>query len=118
MAKYSGIVGYVLTEETRPGVFVPVVKERKMRGDVLALSKRYDGGDKVNENISLNHRISLIGDPFAFENFIYLKYVTYMGVRWEVSSVEVQKPRLILSMGGVYNVQATGSTGGTNQILP
>jgi hypothetical protein len=30
-------------------------------------------------------------------------YVEFMGTKWKITNVEVQYPRLILSVGGVYN---------------
>ena len=32
-----------------------------------------------------------------------MRYVEFMGAKWKISSVEVQYPRLILTVGGVYN---------------
>ena len=32
-----------------------------------------------------------------------MRYVHWMGALWEVNSVEVLNPRLILTIGGVYN---------------
>jgi hypothetical protein len=103
MAKYAGEVGYVKSVETRPGIFTPSEQVRFMRGDILSQSKRYEGSDKVNDDISLNNRITLLGDRYAFENYMFLKFVTIDGIRWKVSSVEVARPRLILTVGGEYN---------------
>lgn len=103
MARYAGEIGYAVTAQTEPGIYSPVLKPRKMVGDVISASKRYEGSDKVNSNITLSHRISVLGDAFAFENFMFIKYATYLGTKWEVISVEIQRPRLILSLGGVYH---------------
>lgn len=35
MAKYYGIVGYVITEETSPGVWGEVTNERPYYGDIV-----------------------------------------------------------------------------------
>ncbi len=105
MAKFHGIVGYVLTEETSPGVFTesdPPI-EKTYFGDVIRMTSKTMSGESVNDNFTINHRISIVADPFAYENFCYIRYVNWMGTLWKVSSVEVQRPRLILAVGGVYN---------------
>lgn len=103
MAKYAGLVGYVTQEETVPGVWIPVATERKMRGDVIGLGYSFQENEKVNDDITLQHRLSLVGDPFAYKHFTTIKYVHYLGVKWKVTGVQIQRPRLILSLGGVWN---------------
>lgn len=103
MAKYAGLVGYAITEETHPGIWEPVITEKMARGDLLRLVNTVEPGDKVNDNVSLNNRISIVADAFTLENFQNLKYAVYLGVRWKVISVEVQRPRLVLTLGGEWN---------------
>lgn len=103
MAKYSGLVGYGTQTETSPGIWNTEIAERPMRGDVLSRSRDYVGSDKINDDIEIQQRISIVADPYAYQNFTNILYVTYMGAKWKVTSVEVQRPRLILSMGGLWN---------------
>lgn len=103
MAKWSGMVGYILNEETYPGVIEEVSQDRPYRGDLLQNVVRTQSGDQVNDDITIGNSISIVADPFAFENFHAIRYVTFMKSKWKVSSVEVRYPRLILSLGGVYN---------------
>jgi hypothetical protein len=103
MAKFSGLVGYVTQEETVPGVWSPVEKPRMMRGDVIRRSSTNQNDDKVNSDISLSHRVSLIGDAFTFNNYINIKWIDIDGYKWEVSSIEIQRPRIIVSLGGPWN---------------
>lgn len=103
MAKFTGLVGYVTPTETSPGIWQSIPVERKMRGDVFRLASSVVGDGKINDDVDIQQRISLVADPFAYENFSNLKYVTYMGVKWKVTGVEVQRPRLILTLGGVWN---------------
>lgn len=105
MAKYYGTIGYAMTTETAPGVWEEQIVERQYYGDVLQYSKRYQSTEHANDNIEISNRISIVADPFAYENFIFIRFVTWMGIKWKVSSVEVEYPRLILSIGGVYNVE-------------
>lgn len=105
MAKYFGKIGYAITKETAPSVYEEEITEREYYGDVLSFSKRYQNTEYVNDNIEINNRISILGDPFAYENFLYIRYVTWMGQKWKVSSVDVEYPRLTLTIGGVYTVE-------------
>lgn len=103
MAKYSGLVGYDTQEETVPGVWSPVVSPKKMKGEIIRQTSSSQNGDKVNNDITLNHRVSLIGDAYAFGNYYNIKWIEIDGMKWTVSSVEVQRPRLVLSLGGLWN---------------
>ena len=102
MAKYAGKVGFATQEETSPGVWVDTIVERTMRGDVIGSSSRFIPGDSINDDITLGHRISLMGDPYAYENFTGLRYITYVGVKWFITGVEIQRPRLIVTVGGTF----------------
>lgn len=103
MARFYGKVGYSTTVKERPGVFIPDIEERSYYGELTRNSSKWQTGSSVNDNISVNTEISIIADPFAYANFSSIKYVEFMGVLWNVTAVEVQRPRLILSVGGVYN---------------
>lgn len=102
MAKYAGKVGFAIQKETSPGVWTDEIVERKMRGDVIGASSSFRPGESVNEDITLGHRLSLMGDPYAYENFTGLRYITYLGVKWRITGVEIQRPRMIVTVGGMY----------------
>lgn len=103
MAKYSGLLGYVTQVEKVPGVWVPEATERKMRGDVLSMGQSYQQGEKVNDDIALNHRLSIVADPFLYENYTNIRYATYLGTKWRVASIEINRPRITLTLGGIWN---------------
>lgn len=103
MSKYFGKVGYGVPEETRPGVYKPQIVEKEYYGDIVRNIRRYEGSGKVNDDLNINMSLSIVADPFAYQNFHQIKYAEYMGAKWKASSVEVQRPRLILTLGGVYN---------------
>ena len=104
MGKFYGSVGFVITEEKEPnsGVFVENKIERKYYGEVIKNTRRYQASETVNDNISLGNEISILADPYAFENLCFIRYVEFLGHLWNVSSVEIQYPRLILSLGDIY----------------
>ena len=104
MAKWYGKVGYVLSEETIPGVWEPKATERPYFGDIIKnISKWVVSNTTANDDLNVSNQISIVADPFAYEHFSAIKYVEFMGAVWEVTSAEVQYPRLILTVGGVWN---------------
>ncbi len=102
MTKFYGKIGFVKTEETSPGVWKAVYEERYYAGDVIKKFYRSDNGSKVNPDLNLNNSISIITDDYIYENLVYIAYVEWLGSLWKVTSVEPQRPRLILEIGGVY----------------
>ena len=103
MAKFYGTIGYAVTEETVPGVWSENIAERMYYGELVRNTRKLQTADQLNDNINVANEISILADPFAYENFHSMKYVEFMGIKWKVTSVEVQYPRLILTVGGVYN---------------
>lgn len=103
MPKFYGNIGYAISKETAPGVWVEDIVEYKYSGDVYRNTRKLQSGNQVNDSIDISNEISILSDPFANENFHSMRYVTYMGAKWKVSSVEVRYPRLILTVGGLYN---------------
>lgn len=105
MAKFFGIIGYGKTIETRPGVWNKQITERPYYGDLVKNSRHLQSADKLNDNIVVSNEISIIADPFAHQNFHSMLYIEFMGAKWKITKVEVQYPRLILTIGDVYNVE-------------
>ena len=104
MAKWYGKVGYIINEEVSPGVWAHKPTEREYFGDLLSgMRSRWSASGKVNDDLNVSNKISITADPFAYQNFHSIRYVEFMGANWSVSNVEVQNPRLILTVGGVYN---------------
>lgn len=103
MAKFAGVIGYGEAAEIRPGVYDDVITEVLYFGDVIRNSRRLQEGEKVNDDLAVGNSISIVADQYANEHFFAIRYVNWAGVNWKVSTVEVQSPRLILRLGGVYN---------------
>ena len=103
MAKFYGNIGFEITTEIRPGVWMPTVVERTYRGDVIRAGYNWQNSNKVNDDLSISNQISIVSDSFANQNLGFMKYVTYMGSKWRIQSVNVEYSRLMLSLGGIYN---------------
>lgn len=103
MAKFSGKVGYETYVDDGNGIWNKEVTERKCYGDIIRNRRHNDSSDKVNDDLSLGNEFSIVSDSYARENFPRMLYLEWMGTKWKISNVAVQYPRLILSVGGVYN---------------
>lgn len=103
MAKWFGKIGFAETKETSPGVWEEQITEREYFGDLTRNTRRLQLSEYLNDDVTIANEISIISDPFANQNFHAMRYVEFMGTKWKVSTVEVQYPRLILSLGDIYN---------------
>ena len=101
--KYSGYIGFVKTEETSPGVYKENRTSRRYRGDVLRNVRRFSGADKVNEDIVVSNELSIVADDYMTSNLSYMKWVTWMGSKWKIQSIDIQFPRINLTIGDIYN---------------
>lgn len=103
MNKFYGKIGFAETIETSPGVWTEEIVERNYYGDIIMNVRRLEGAQQVNDNLNVNNRISIVSDPYANSHFHDMRYIELFDARWKVNSVEVQFPRLILTVGNVYN---------------
>ena len=101
--RFSGKVGYGVTVETSPGVHEDQIHERSHFGDVVRNSVKFQAGESVNNDLSVSNSVSIVADAYANEHFFAIRYVEWGGALWSVSDIEVQPPRLLLRLGGVYN---------------
>ena len=103
MAKFYGKLGFEQTNETSPGIYEEEIIEHNYYGELIRNTRRLEQGASINDDVIITNQISILADPFIRKNFHSLRYVTYAGSKWKVTSIEVQYPRLILSIGGEYN---------------
>lgn len=111
--KFYGKIGFGETVEKSDGIWVEksdgiwvdTIVEKDYYGDILKNVKRSEDAAKVNDDISISNQLSIVSDPYLTNHFHAIKYVTMFGTNWKVTSVEVQFPRLLLTLGGVYNGQ-------------
>ena len=103
MARFYGTIGYVKTVETEPGMWEEQKTERQYSGELVKNTRRLESSGGVNDNINISNEVSIVADPYAYENFHAMRYIKFMGAKWKISNIEVRYPRLILTIGGVYN---------------
>lgn len=101
--KWSGKIGFVETKETRPGVWENVTTERNFYGDVIRDIRKNQSSGQVNDDINISNRISIVSNSFVRDNLAFVKYIEFMGTKWKITDVEVRYPRLVLTIGGLWN---------------
>lgn len=107
MAKFFGIIGYTITEEKSPGVWVDKVYERSYTGDVIRATRRWNSTENVNPNLTISDTISIVADEFTLANMHAMKYVKWRGATWAIDSVTIERPRMTLAIGGLYSGNTT-----------
>lgn len=103
MARFRDVIGYGETVETAPGVWEDSITDKIYTGDVIRNTLRVQQAQEVNSDLSVSHSISIVADAYANEHIFAIRYVRWQGSLWKVENVEVQRPRLLLRLGGVYN---------------
>ena len=106
MAKFCGIIGFAATVEDpdNPGIWEEKIVEKQYRGDLIRVMRRTQStSNSVNDSITISNEISIVADPYIQENMYAMRYVVFGGAKWKIETVEVEYPRLKLSIGGLYN---------------
>lgn len=112
--KYSGKIGFWIDDvEIRPGVYKSEIVEKPYRGDITRTSQRWKSTENLNDDLMVNNRISIIADLYLNNHISSIKYITFMGNKWKVSSIEINYPRVIIDMGEVWNGVNSKQTTGT-----
>lgn len=104
MARFYGAVGFVFeATETSPGIWTHEKAVRNYYGDIMKRRMSWEKGQAVNDDIKINHQISILADEYAEKHPYAMKWVMWKGVKWKVTSIEYERPRMILTLGDVFN---------------
>lgn len=103
MGKWAGEIGFAENKEVKPGIWRDVTIARRYKGDEHRVSRRLQGDDRLSENPMISNEISIVADAFAFENFQNIRYIVWHGAKWKIKTITVDRPRLTLEIGDVYN---------------
>lgn len=103
MARFHGKIGFGQAVETKPGSWEDAITEKSYYGDVDRANQMFQQGEHLQDDVKVNASISIVADAYANEHISAIRYVVWAGVYWKVSSVDIQRPRLILQLGEVYN---------------
>ena len=100
---YLGYEGPSVEDPPDSGIYKASVVERVHTGVIVKHRRNQDNATSINGVMSVNNDISIVGDPYALEHLHNLKYIRWNNVCWTVTSVETDTPRIIVSIGEVYN---------------
>ena len=100
--KWYGTIAFKEEVEEEPGVWVPKLVPYSYYGDILQLSWREQQGDKINADLTVSNKLSIVADQQLQQNFHKIAYVTFGGAKWTISNVTVNFPRLTLDLGPIY----------------
>lgn len=100
--KWFGTIGFREEVEEEPGIFVPKVVPKQYYGDVLRDSWKEQLGDKINSDLHISNKLSVVADQYLFNNFHKIAYLEFGGAKWTVSDVEVVERRINLNLGSLY----------------
>jgi len=105
MAKFSGKIGFVRDRETYEGsgIWLEEKIERTYRGDIINDVVKWQDSTRVNEKLNISNKLSIVADTFAMMNVGIMRYVEYLGTKWKIMTVEINRPRIVIYLGGVYN---------------
>ena len=102
MSKCSGVIGYSLVVETQPGIWSETIIDKPYYGEVITDNRKYDN-NAINEDLNISNKISIVSNSFMLENLAMMKYLTFLKSKWKITSVEMKPPRIIITIGGLYN---------------
>ena len=102
MARYYGNIGFAIQVEEEPGIWVDDIEERPYKGDVIRNGRRFDNSENINDNFVIANVFSIVSDAFLYSHIPAMRYITYLGSKFKVASVEIDRPRVTINVGGVY----------------
>lgn len=117
MGLFYGPIGFIETIENPEGsgIWIEVPVERNYRGEVQRNTKRWDNANHLNPNLNISNTISIVADPYFNNHVNSARYIKWLGGYWEISSIDIEFPRLVLSIGGVYNGPTFGASDDTGE---
>lgn len=106
MSRFYGAIGFELDQrETAPGIYESsTVEERNYSGMLHKNFRKFEStANGVNDNMVLENRISIVCDNYMADNWPMIRYAVCNGVKWKVERAEIKRPRIFLTLGGVWN---------------
>lgn len=101
--KYYDKIAYSYHVESEPGIFEEAYHEQYYYGDVIQNGRYIRNNDKINDDVTVNTRISVIADAALNHNFGSIRWVEFMGQKWKAESVVPEPPRLVITLGSLYH---------------
>lgn len=105
MARAAVIIGSSkpMTEVPDDGIARDEYVERKFRATVTRLNNNMVSSGDVIDNLKMDMNFQIKMDKWTYENFQWLRYLVYNGAKWKITNVQVQRPNMIVQVGGIFN---------------
>ena len=116
MAKFHGRVGFVTQiDDQESGMVRDEVVEKTYFGRIPERSRSWQTSDMATNDLQMGNQIEITADDYAFKFASAICYVEYMGGFWKVTAIRIRRPKIILTLGGVYNgTRQADPPGGTS----
>lgn len=103
MTRFRGNIGLNRGPvETSPGIFEQLIEDVEVVGNLLSLGFRWPEVG-MQDSLSAKHILSIITPEDESVDFNEVVYVEWNGRKWNVNSIEYKRPRINLTLGGLYN---------------
>lgn len=103
MRFYGKIGFYEDSKENAIGVWSDNINARNYYGDILSDNRYWNQAETINDDLIIKNRLSILADSYAFKHFGAMRYVELYNQLWTIKTVEIKRPRIIITLGGVYN---------------
>jgi hypothetical protein len=103
MAKIHTTIGFATTVEVSPGVWQEKIIERPYYGELTRNVRKWTATEALNDDLTLTNTVSILSDSFAYQNYSAMRYIVLFNSKWKIINIDIQHPRLTLTIGGVYN---------------
>lgn len=103
MTKFRGSIGIKRrSTETSPGVFEEVIEDIEVTGEMRNIRARWPNMQQGN-GVSLRHFLSIVTPEDSVVDYSEVVYIWWQGRKWSVESIAYERPRVELTLGGLYN---------------
>ena len=103
MARFSGPIGINRgTVETAPGIIKRNIVEVEVTGEVRQLKFRWPEAG-MRDGLKAQHVLSVVTPEDSEIDLTEAVYIGWQGRKWSVTSIQYKRPRVELTLGGLYN---------------
>lgn len=106
--RYSGKLGIAQQTEVRPGVWEETITERDVLGTVKQRTEVLEQGDNILPRYSTTTSISVLSRGLGPMDNSMLRYVTWLGKRWQIASTVTDYPHLTFFIREEYHGPVPG----------
>jgi hypothetical protein len=103
MSKFWGPIGINRGfQETGPGIIDNVIEEVYVKGEIRNVKASWSQ-QTMNDTLQARHLLSVVTPEDSEIDFNEVVYIVWQGHKWAVTSIQYNRPRVELTLGGLYN---------------